>query len=104
MRAGEEWLISNNMANGPIRVLFIGAGAVNFGGTIGPWNHSRRLEELEGVQVVAIADPDLPKARKVLEAKLAGGSAEMYKGCLVVASYLEAIQAAKPQVAFIGKL
>ena len=86
-----------------LRVLFVGAGAVNFGGAEGPWDHSRRLEELGGVQVVAIADPDLPKARRVLELKLAGGSAEMYKDCLVVANYLEAIQTAKPQVAFIGK-
>ena len=87
----------------PIRVVFIGAGAVNFGGTIGPWDHSRRLEKLGGVQVVAIADPDLPKAERLLETKLAGESAVMYKGCLVVASYLEALQTANPQVAFIGK-
>ena len=86
-----------------VRVLFIGAGAVNFGGAEGPWDHSRRLEKLGGVQVVAIADPDLPKARKVLEIKLAGESAAMYKGCLVVASYLEALQTANPQVAFIGE-
>lgn len=88
---------------GVLRVLFIGAGAVNFGGAEGPWDHSRRLEELGGVQVVAIADPDLPKARGVLQLKLTGGAAEMYKGCLVVADYLEAIQTTKPQVAFIGK-
>ena len=82
--------------------MFIGAGAVNFGGTIGPWDHSRRLEQLGGVQVVAIADPDLPKAHKVLEGKLSGGFAEMYKHCVVMPNYLEAIETAKPQVAFIG--
>ena len=87
----------------PIRVLFIGAGSGNFGGNIGPWNHSRRLEKLGGVKVVAIADPDLQKAQRVLEVKLTGESAEVYRGCLVVASYLEALQMANPQVAFIGK-
>lgn len=53
-----------------LRVLFIGAGAVNFGGAEGPWDHSRRLEKLGGVEVVAIADPDLKKARAVLQKKL----------------------------------
>ena len=48
-----------------LRVLFIGAGAVNFGGAEGPWDHSRRLEGEGGVHIVAIADPDLPKAKQV---------------------------------------
>ncbi len=84
------------------KVLFIGAGAVNFGGAEGPWDHSRRLEQLGGVQVVAIADPDLPKALKVLENKLSGEFAEVYKDCVVLASYLDAIKKTKPDVAFIG--
>ena len=93
------------MASGDVlRVLFIGAGAVNFGGAEGPWDHAKRLEELGGVQVVAIADIDLTKARRVLESKLAKpGVRAIYEGCLVVKDYLEAIQTAKPQVAFIGK-
>ena len=48
-----------------LRVLFIGAGAVNFGGAEGPWDHSRRLEGEGGVLIVAIADPDTPKAEQV---------------------------------------
>jgi len=64
----------------PVRVIFIGAGGVNFGGVIGPWNHSKRLEKLGGVEVVAVADPDLKKAYRV------------------------AIDKTKPQVAFIGSL
>ena len=83
-------------------MLFVGAGGVNFGGHIGPWDHSRRLERLGGVQVVAIADPDLPKAHKVLASKLSGEHAGVYQDCVVVASYLDAIKAAKPTVAFIG--
>ena len=59
------------MAEAELRVLFIGAGAVNFGAAatalaaLRPWNHSRRLEKEGGVRVVAIADPDLPKAKQV---------------------------------------
>ena len=94
------WLKMNESI---VRVLFIGAGAVNFGGTIGPWDHSRRLEQLGGVQVVAIADPDLPKAQEVLKSKLDGQFADMYKGCIVMANYLDAIETTKPHVAFIGK-
>ncbi len=86
-----------------IRVLFIGAGGVNFGGLIGPWNHSRRLEQINEVEVVGIADPDLPKAKKVLESKLSGESGIMYRDCIVMANYLDAIKTAKPQVAFIGE-
>ena len=54
-----------------LRVLFIGAGAVNFGvsavaqAAIRPWDHSRRLEGEGGVHMVAIADPDMPKAKQV---------------------------------------
>ena len=86
-----------------IRVLFVGAGAVNFGGAEGPWDHSKRLEQLGGVQVVAIADPDLHKAKNVLQTKLSGPRAAMYKDCMVMASYLDAIKTTKPHAAFIGK-
>jgi len=86
-----------------MRVLFVGAGAVNFGGAEGPWDHASRLEQLGGVQVVAIADPDLPKARRVLENKLSGDFASLYRDCAVVSNYKEALETAKPDVAFIGK-
>lgn len=33
-----------------LRVLFVGASTVNFGGAPGPWDHSRRLEEIGGVK------------------------------------------------------
>ncbi len=87
-----------------LRVLFIGSGAVNFGGAEGPWDHSKRLEKLGGVEVVAIADPDVKKARSVLQRKLSGEHAYMYRNCIVEADFNIAITKAKPQVAFIGKL
>ena len=85
-----------------LRVLFIGSGSVNFGGAEGPWDHSRRLEQLEGVKFVAIADPLLAKAEAVLKTKLDGPHAHLYKECIAVKSYLEAISITKPDVAFIG--
>jgi len=47
------------MSENVVRVLFIGAGAVNFGGAEGPWDHACRLEQLEDVYVVAIANRKL---------------------------------------------
>lgn len=108
--AGSEgvWLIvlpPNNTwkmaVKGDLNILFIGAGAVNFGGAAGPWDHSRRLEKLGGVKIVAIADPDLPRAKAVLEQKLSENHADMYKDCVVVGDYKEALSM-KPHVAFIG--
>ena len=90
--------------NANVRILFIGAGAVNFGGAEGPWDHSKRLEKIGGVEVVAIADPDLAKAHGVLQSKKLGNFAKMYRNCIVVPDYLQAIEKAKPQVAFIGRV
>ena len=86
-----------------LRVLFIGAGAVNFGGAEGPWDHSRRLETLPGVRIVAIADIDTKKARDVLASKRTGAYAEVYKECEVYPGFAEAIKKKSPQVAFIGE-
>lgn len=89
--------------NRVIRVLFIGSGAVNFGGAEGPWDHSKRLEVLGGVKIVAIADLDLKKAEDVLKKKLEGPHAHLYRDCMVYKSYREAIDTSKPHVAFIGE-
>ena len=86
-----------------VRVLFIGAGAVNFGGAEGPWDHSRRLEQLEDVCVVAIVNRDRTKAERVLEEKLSGPHAKVYQECTVHADFREALKTCRPDVAFIGE-
>jgi len=51
-----------------LHIAFCGAGQVNFGGGEGPWNHAKRLEQLNGsvqsrsgtpvgLKIVAIYDP-----------------------------------------------
>ena len=46
-----------------LRVGFLGAGYVNFGGgTV--WDHASRLEKIDGIEIVAIADIDIPKVRQ----------------------------------------
>ena len=85
-----------------LRLLFIGSGAVNFGGAEGPWDHSRRLEQLGGVKIVAIADPLVSKAEEVLQGKRSGAHADLYRDCKVFADYKDALEATKPDIAFIG--
>ena len=40
------------MASGKVlRVGFVGAGKVNFGGSEGPWDHASRLERIGNIEV-----------------------------------------------------
>lgn len=52
--------------NGVLQIGFVGAGAVNFGGGEGPWDHASQLEKIGGIRVVGIADPDTARAHKAL--------------------------------------
>lgn len=85
-----------------LKVGFIGAGGVNFGGAEGPWDHATRLERLGGVRVVAVADPDTQRAQKVLAARRSGPAGGMYAGAEVFADFREMLDRARPDVAFIG--
>lgn len=54
-----------------VTVLFIGSGEINFGSPEGPWNHSKRLEDLLGsrLQVLGVVDPDTSRAQERLKDK-----------------------------------
>lgn len=86
-----------------LNVAMIGSGIVNFGGYETPWNHSKRLEELGGVNIVAIVDPLTEKAKEVLSAKLAGSHSHLYGDCKVYADVESALKEKKIHVAFIGR-
>ena len=68
----------------PLRVVFVGASRISFSGQ----GHSTRLERILGgrLNVVAICDPDAPRAEKVLAEKRAGPQASAYAGCKVYSS------------------
>ena len=88
-----------------LRLAIVGSGAVNFGGAEGPWNHSKRLEMLGGVEIVAIADPLTEKAKSILEEKLQGEHKDLYKNCVVLASFKDILKFEddrKPHAVFIG--
>ena len=85
-----------------LKIAFIGAGGVNFGGAEGPWDHASRLEKIGGLSVVGVADPDTARAEKALAARRAGPGEKMYAAAKVFADFREMLARAKPRAVFIG--
>ena len=85
-------------------VCFVGAGTVNFGYGDLPWNHSKRLEMLGSVAVVAIVDPRTARAEEILADKLSGENASLYKNCHIYGDIQAAMQKEQIDVAFVGNL
>ena len=85
-----------------LKIAFIGAGGVNFGGAEGPWDHASRLEKIGGLSVVGVADPDTARAEKALAARRAGPGEKLYAAAKVFADFREMLERAKPQAVFIG--
>ncbi|HIJ64695.1 MAG TPA: Gfo/Idh/MocA family oxidoreductase [Candidatus Hydrogenedentes bacterium] len=81
-----------------LKIGFIGAGDVNFGGGEGPWDHASRLERLGGVRVVGVADPDTGRAK----AQLAKREGPMYRDARVYADHRTMLAEAKPDAVWIG--
>jgi predicted dehydrogenase len=106
------------MAHTSLRLAFIGAGQVNFGGGEGPWDHASRIERLVRenphitITVVAIAEPFIERARKVLAArqeKAAGSSGPahprietMWKDTQIYSDVVEMLEKSQPHAVFIG--
>ena len=69
----------------------------------GPWDHSKRLEQLGSVHCVAIVDPLVKKAEEVLKEKKDGPYGHLYTHCKVMADYKELLLLDdKPDAVFIG--
>lgn len=81
-----------------LKVAFIGAGDVNFGGGEGPWDHASRLEKIGGMRLIAVADPNTSRAH----AQLAKRSGAMYADTKVYGEYREMLHEAKPDAVWIG--
>jgi predicted dehydrogenase len=71
-----------------IKLAFVGAGQVNFGGGEGPWNHVKRLEHMVtadsyDIECVGICDPMLAVAQNVLEVRRSNPDQRLKKmfGC-----------------------
>ncbi len=85
-----------------LRIAFIGAGAVNFGGGEGPWDHATRLEKIGGLRVVGVADPDTARAERVLAARRAGTAGRLYTQAKVYPDWRLLLEEARPDAVFIG--
>lgn len=81
-----------------LKIAFIGAGAVNFGGGEGPWDHASRLEKIGGVRVVGVADPGTDRA----QAQLARRHGPMYAGARVFGSYVDMLRETRPDAVWVG--
>ncbi|KAK3608320.1 hypothetical protein CHS0354_030770 [Potamilus streckersoni] len=86
----------------PLRVGFIGAGAIHFGKPMVPWDHASRLENVGGFEVIGIVDPDQKRATNVLEERLSSpGKRQFYQNCQLLSNSDELLNM-KPDVVFIG--
>lgn len=85
-----------------LRVGFIGAGAVNFGGAEGPWDHASRLEKIDGLKIVAICDCMPGKAESVLAVRRRGCASSMYEECQVYQDYNVMLSKEKLDAVFVG--
>lgn len=81
-----------------IRIAFIGAGDVNFGGGEGPWDHASRLEKIGGLRLVGVADPNSNRAIS----QLAKRKGTMYDDTRVFADYKSMLSELKPDAVWIG--
>jgi len=85
-----------------LRIGFVGAGNVNFGGGEGPWDHASRLERIGGVTVVGVADPDTERADRRLAARRAGPAAGLYADAGVYPDCRRMLAEARPDAVFVG--
>lgn len=95
------------VAGPDVKVLFIGAGNINFGSEEGPWNHSKRLEEKLGMRlkVIGIVDPAVKRAEAVLAAKSLALAAPAYAEAIVypsVSTATAALVSSPPDLVILG--
>jgi predicted dehydrogenase len=89
-----------------LKIAFIGAGQVNFGGGEGPWDHATRLETIANqipLAVVGIADPFTRRAQQVLEIRQKDSkTCEIWKNTEIFADYSTMLDQLAPDAVFIG--
>jgi predicted dehydrogenase len=89
-----------------LKIAFIGAGQVNFGGGEGPWDHASRLEVISKhipITVVGIADPFVRRAEQILAIRQEKEDCRsLWKDVQIFADYVEMLNVVKPEAVFIG--
>jgi len=94
------------MSNSPIKIIkvaFIGAGAVNFGGHGNAWDHASRVEKMPNVTVVGIAELIISRAQEALAMRRSKSEANhIWEHTRLFTDYREMIKETKPDAIFIG--
>ena len=85
-----------------LKLAFIGAGNVNFGGGEGPWDHASRLEAMDSIAFVGVADPKVDRAREAVEQRRAGQVGGRWTHCRAFARWAEMLEQTAPDVVYIG--
>lgn len=95
-------------AKDTVRIGFIGAGQINFGAfegqkAEGPWDHSKRLQEIPDVVFTCIVDPNVELANKRIEKMRSGPQGDKWAATKAFKTYKEMLDSKeKPDAAFIG--
>jgi len=89
-----------------LKIAFIGAGGVNFGGLDpgAPWDHASRLEELSktiALEVVGISDPNQARLEFVLKERQAK-NLKLWANTQIFADVKTMLDTARPNGVFIG--
>jgi len=89
-----------------LKIAFIGAGGVNFGGLDpgAPWDHASRLEELSKtipLEVVGISDPNMTRLEFVLKDRQSK-NLELWTNTQIFTDVRTMLDTAKPTAVFIG--
>jgi len=84
-----------------IKVAFVGAGGVNFGGHGNAWDHASRIEKIPNVKVVGIAELNKERGEEVL-AKRRFKHPEFYETTRLFADYRDMLRETKPDAVIIG--
>lgn len=90
--------ISNHNA----RIAFIGAGAANFGGGEGPWDHATRLEKIGQLTVVGIADPDMERSHRALARRQSGRAPALYAQTKLFADFHQLLAETRPDAVYLA--
>lgn len=81
------------------RLVFVGAGNINFGCDEGKWNHSFRLEHKLGprLKVMALIDPAKERAEQVLEVKRGSFVLSAYRDTKIYSNLQEYLATVTPE-------
>ena len=90
------------MGHDRVSLAFIGAGAVNFGGGEGPWDHASRFERIAGVRCVGAADVDEARARAALAARQSGDCGGVWSEARAFGDWRQMVEAVRPDAVVVG--